>query len=134
MSSDVRSAADVAVGDSVSFQRHPPRGDSVVGTVLRAGAARLTVEHRGKRYTLAYTYQHYVSGFNGGMRTAYRFRKLDARDLWWARQPKTMHVSLRFPGVSREYEVKVAAFAAQRDEVIAELDALAAWAAEDPRR
>lgn len=129
MSSDVRSAADVQVGDAVSFRLKVPDGDSVVGEVVRGTAARLTVEYRGKRYTFAYTYQHYVGGWNGGMRTSVRFRKLDARDLWRARQPKTTHVEIDHGGCFR-FEPR--AYAEARDVVLAELDALVAWQAEEP--
>jgi hypothetical protein len=131
MTTAIHGPADAGVGDPVEFKPDINRDRRTRGKVVAVGKARLTVETtEGQRVSLAYTYRYKPMGFHERERDEPRFRKLDASDLWWEAKPKVKYSAER-DGVLR---VEARAWNERRDEVIAELDALAAWLAAKPRK
>lgn len=129
MTTAIHGPADAQIGDPVEFKPDINRDRRIRGKVVAVGKARLTAETgEGQRVSLAYTYRYRPSSFTAHTRDEPRFRKLDASDLWWESKPKSKYAEER-DGVLR---VEVRAWNERRDEVIAELDRLAAWRAAEP--
>ncbi len=122
---------DVKVGDTVRFYTDIKRtGAARYGVVTSVGAKQLTVKSGGRRHSYAYAYKRrYAGGYTGGWAT--RFYRLDTVDLWARRQPPVTR--LQFFSNYQDASVNLASYLKHRDEVIAELDALAAWVVAKPQ-
>ena len=93
MTTDVRSAADVAPGDLVEYQPHdawrsPP---PVVCEVVRVSKASLTIKlSDGTQIRKAYVTRYTSRSFRGpSHHERFNFRRLDAHDRWLRKMPMT---------------------------------------------
>ena len=93
MTTDVRSAADVAPGDLVEYQPHdawrsPP---PVVCEVVRVSKASLTIKlSDGTQIRKAYVTRYTSRSFRGPSHHEwFSFRRLDAHDRWLRKMPMT---------------------------------------------
>ena len=93
MTTDVRSAADVAPGDLVEYRPHaawstPP---TVVCEVVRVSKASLTIKLAdGTQIRKAYLTRYTSRSMRGTSRHEwFNFRRLDAHDRWLRKMPRT---------------------------------------------
>lgn len=135
MTDAVHSAADVAVGDLVSFHGYNSfRSPAPVGpcVVVRVGKASLTVRGPGgNEFRKAYAITYRSRGWSGGAHTHHNFRRLDAMDRWLSERPVT---SLSITAGRRGFVSVVLTVDNLRDmaATTADLAALSIWIGRQP--
>ena len=135
MSKLIKSAADVKIGDRVEYKPHfTKRGAGFSGVVVAVGKEKLTIRDNGKRRSAAYAVGVTSNDWRRSIVVHHNFALLDARDIWRSERPVSP-LAARYDSADRNpciYSVSRVALLADRDAVIAEVDAMRAWLAREP--